>query len=121
MRYGQLKNIKELRRFLGMLNLYYRFLLDTTKQQVVLINYLKHSNKNDKTSIIWTNEAIQAFSYYKNDLSKSATLAHSYIDLTLALLMDTSNYSIGTVLQQKEGNNDLRVVSCFSKKLSNSH
>lgn len=118
--YHMPKDVKELRRFLGMLNFYRRFLPNAAKHQVILNDYLKQSKKNDKTPISWTNEAIQTFSLCKDDLVNAATLSHPHINSTLALVVDASNYAIGGVLQQKEDNTSRwRPISYFSKKLSN--
>lgn len=117
--YVRPQTVKELRRFLGMLNFYRRFLPNAAKNQVVLNDYLRQSKKNDKTPINWSKEAIQSFALCKDDLVNAATLTHPRIDSTIALVVDASNYAIGGVLQQKEdGENNWGPISYFSKKLS---
>lgn len=63
---------------------------------------MKQSLKNEKTLINWTDEATIAFSLCKDNLVSATILVHWQINSKLTLLVDTSNYAIGTVLQQKE-------------------
>lgn len=117
--YDRPKTVKELRRFLGVLNFYRHFLPSAAKHQVVLNDYLKQSKKNDKTPINWNNEAIQSFLLCKYNLVNAATLLHPRINSTISLEVNASNYAIGGVLQQKEDDkNNWRPIPYFSKKLS---
>ncbi|GBL73843.1 Transposon Ty3-I Gag-Pol polyprotein [Araneus ventricosus] len=52
--------IKELRRFLALINFYRRFVPNAARTQAVLNVYLKGTKKNDKTPITWTEEARNA-------------------------------------------------------------
>ncbi|GBM03086.1 Transposon Ty3-G Gag-Pol polyprotein [Araneus ventricosus] len=49
--------VKELCRFLALINFYRRFVPNAARTKAVLNAYLKGANKNDKTPITWTEEA----------------------------------------------------------------
>ncbi|GFY09724.1 transposable element Tcb1 transposase [Trichonephila clavipes] len=55
------ETIRDLRTFLGLINFNRRYLKDAAKNQANLHEYLKGSKKNDKTKILWTEEAKKNF------------------------------------------------------------
>ncbi|UYV84114.1 hypothetical protein LAZ67_X001216, partial [Cordylochernes scorpioides] len=59
--YKKPETVQDLRRFLGMLNFYRRFLKNAAEDQAILNDFLKGSKKNDKRPIPWTEEAEQKF------------------------------------------------------------
>lgn len=116
--FRQPKVIKDLRRFLGMINFYRRWIPGAAKSQAILNNYLKQSTKNDKTPIQWTAEAIEAFNMCKTKLAEVTMLTHPRVGAKLALTTDASDNAIGAVLEQKETDGNWAPVAYFSKKLS---
>ncbi|KMQ86468.1 gag pol polyprotein [Lasius niger] len=74
--YKKPKDIQELRRFLGAVNFYRRFLPNAAATQAPLNKYLKDLKKSDKRPIEWTNEATEAFERTKQDLTNATLLAH---------------------------------------------
>ncbi|GFY31271.1 hypothetical protein TNCV_752331 [Trichonephila clavipes] len=82
-----------------------RYLKDAAKNQAILHEYLKGSRKNDKTKILWTEEAKENFEKCKQDLANATLLSFPDPDLQLALFTDASNFAIGSVLQQFEAGN----------------
>ncbi|GBL74417.1 Retrovirus-related Pol polyprotein from transposon 17.6 [Araneus ventricosus] len=68
--------VKDLRRFLSLINFYRRFVPNAARMQAVLNVYLKGAKKNDKTPIAWTNEAKNAFEKCKHDLAEATVLYH---------------------------------------------
>ncbi|GFW64633.1 hypothetical protein TNCV_700391 [Trichonephila clavipes] len=99
------ETIRDLRTFLGLINFYRRYLKDAAKNQAILHEYLKGSRKNDKTKILWTEEAKENFEKCKQDLANATLLSFPDPDLQLALFTDASNFAIGSVLQQFEAGN----------------
>ncbi|GFW42862.1 transposon Tf2-6 polyprotein [Trichonephila clavipes] len=93
------ETIRDLRTFLGLINFYRRYLKDAAKNQAILHEYLKGSKKNDKTKILWTEEAKENFEKCKQDLAKATLLSFPDPDLQLALFTDASNFAIGSVSQ----------------------
>lgn len=116
--YKQPKTVKELRRFLGMINFYRRWIPRAARSQGILNNYLKQSTKNDKRPIEWTAEAEEAFERCKTELTEATMLTHPRLNATLALTTDASDNAIGAVLEQKEEDNKWAPISYFSKRLS---
>ncbi|GFW84476.1 hypothetical protein TNCV_212801 [Trichonephila clavipes] len=99
------ETIRDLRTFLGLINFYRRYLKDAAKNQAILHEFLKGSRKNDKTKILWTEEAKENFEKCKQDLANATLLSFPDPDLQLALFTDASNFAIGSVLQQFEAGN----------------
>ncbi|GFX22026.1 retrovirus-related Pol polyprotein from transposon 297 [Trichonephila clavipes] len=97
--------------------LWERYLKDAAKNQAILHEYLKGSRKNDKTKILWTEEAKENFEKCKQDLANATLLSFPDPDLQLALFTDASNFAIGSVLQLFEAGN-WKPISFFSKKLT---
>ena len=97
------KTVKELRRFLAMLNSYKRFIRYASHKQQPLRKFISGNKRNDKTPILWDDEAIKAFTTCKDALA-DATLLH-YPDpiKPLALFVDASNEMAGGTLQQHDG------------------
>ncbi|GFR11987.1 retrovirus-related Pol polyprotein from transposon opus [Trichonephila clavata] len=77
------ETIRELRTFLELINFYRRYLKDAAKNQAILHEYLKGSKKNDKTKILWTEEAKENFEKCKQDLAHATLLSFPDPDLQL--------------------------------------
>jgi len=90
------KTAKELRRFLGMLNFYRRFIPEAAKIQAPIHDLL--GAKKGAAIINWTEEAQQIFRNIKQSLTQTALLAHPRANTELALFTDASDHSIGAVL-----------------------
>ena len=110
------KTVKELRRFLGMLNFYRRFIPNTALHQAPLNALLMGSVKGSHPVNI-TGETHQAFEACKESLCQAALLAHPQCDAKLALVTDASDRAIGAVLQQHDGN-AWQPLAFYSHKLS---
>ena len=104
---------KQLKRFLGVINFYRRFMAHAAHKQNVLQKLIKGNKKNDTTKLVWNDEADAAFTKFKEDLANVAILAHPSPHAKLALNVDASNHAIGGVLQQigKEGPEPLAFFS----------
>lgn len=59
--YKKPQSIAELRRFLGVMNFYRRFVKSAAQLQAPLNDFLKDSKKNDKRPVPWTPETERAF------------------------------------------------------------
>lgn len=110
------KDVKTLRRFLGMANFYRRFLPGAAQIQAPL-NALLAGSVKGSTPINLTGEALKAFTLTKESISKAALLAHPDCHSKLALVTDASDTSIGAVLQQLK-NDSWQPLAFFSRKLS---
>ena len=114
--YQEPKTAKDLRRYLGMVNFYRRFVPRAAEIEAPL-NDLLQDNIKGKTPVTWTQAARQAFQTVKESLARATLLAHPEQNAKLALFTDASDTSVGAVLQQKTGEG-WEPLGFFSKKLS---
>ncbi|CAH8536673.1 unnamed protein product [Schistosoma guineensis] len=106
-------SFKKLRRFLGMINFYRRFIPKCADLAKPLTDLLRGRAK----SLAMTPQAIQAFDQLKSALSTEALLARRKVDAPLAIMTDASNVAVGAVLQQRV-NEQWQPLAFFSKKLN---
>lgn len=111
------KTAKELRRFLGMLNYYRRFVPHAARLQAPLNSALCGTNMKGSTPVKMTEEMLQAFEDCKSSLSEATLLSHPDSQADLALYTDASDVAIGAVLHQRHGD-DWEPLGFFSRKLS---
>ncbi|GFX40158.1 retrovirus-related Pol polyprotein from transposon 17.6 [Trichonephila clavipes] len=117
--YKQPETVGSLRKFLGLLNFYRRFLPKAAEQQYLLSEFLKGSKgKKDSKPLNWS-EAITAFQRCKQALADAALLAHPSPSAPLALHVDASDYAIGGALHQVV-DSELQPLAFFSRKLTSS-
>ncbi|GFW38326.1 transposon Tf2-9 polyprotein [Trichonephila clavipes] len=118
--YKQPETVGSLRKFLGLLNFYRRFLPKVAEQQYLLSEFLKVSKgKKDSKPINWSSEAITAFQRCKQALADAALLAHPSPSAPLALHVDASDYAIGGALHEVV-DSELQPLAFFSRKLISS-
>lgn len=115
--YPKPNTVSELRRFLGLINFYRRFIKNAAASQAPLHALTSAATKRDKRPITRTPEAEYAFEEAKQRLSNVSLLAHPNEGSPLVLCTDASDTAIGAALQQiQEGR---RVpLGFYSKKLS---
>lgn len=108
-------SIKQLQRFLGMINYYRRFIPNCSAILHPLTNLLRGSKKG----VIFTPEAISAFESAKQAISNATALIHLNTDPSTRLILttDASNCAVGAVLQQVV-DGELQPLSFYSQKLS---
>ncbi|GFT74556.1 retrovirus-related Pol polyprotein from transposon 297 [Trichonephila clavipes] len=118
--YKQPETVGSLRKFLGLLNFYRRFLPKAAEQQYLLSEFLKGSKgKMDSKPLNWSSEVITAFQRCKQALADAALLAHPSPSAPLALHVDASDYAIGGALHQVV-DSELQPLAFFSRKLTSS-
>lgn len=110
------KTVKELRRFLGMLNFYRKFIPNAAKIQAPLNALLTDSVKGSHPVSI-EGDALLAFEGSKESLCRATLLAHPDLDARIALVTDASDTAIGAALQQYKGG-AWEPLAFFSRKLS---
>ena len=94
--------IKELQRFLGMVNYYRRFIKRAAQHLFFLFEALKGKKKDQKPRILtWTKECQHSFEAIKEALAKAAMLRHPRPNAKLAITADASKFAIGAVLEQR--------------------
>ena len=90
------KNLRQLRRFLGMVGWYARFLENLSEDKVLLCDLLKKDSKWQ-----WTSEHQQAFERVKKNLVSAPVLIRPDFSQPFQLHCDASDYAIGAVLTQE--------------------
>ena len=107
--------IKELQRFLGMINYYRRFIKSAAYHLYHLFEALGAKPKR----LDWTTDMQSSFDAIKEALAKATMLHHPDPSLPLSLTTDASDVAIGGVIEQR-GPNGWEPLAFFSKKLSDS-
>ena len=110
-------NVSQLRRFLGMLNYYRRYIPAAAQKQAPLHDLLQGLPKRSRAALQWAEAAEQAFDKCKRSIIEAvvpAFLAHA---APLALVTDASNSQIGAALEQQE-DGAWRPIEFFSRKIS---
>jgi len=111
------QNVKSLRRFLGMINFYHRFLPNIAHTQQPLQEAIISQKRNDQTPIDWTSERRAVFKKLKNELANTTLLAFPDPTAQFSVQTDASGSAIGAVLQQAQGQT-WQPLSFFSRKLT---
>lgn len=109
--------VKDLRRFLGMINFYRRFLPQAAELQAPLHDVLAGPKVKGSTPVPWTPALEQAFQDCKEHLATATLLSYPAKDAPLALFTDASLKSVGSVLQQYV-DGAWQPLAFHSKKLS---
>lgn len=105
--------IGQLRRYLGMLNFYRRFMPKAAEAQAPLNSIVGPKNSR----ISWSPELNSAFHATLHLLANVTTLCHPKTDVPLILHTDASNIAVAGVLHQLVGD-QLQPLGFFSRKLS---
>ena len=105
---------RQLRRFLGLVNLYRRFIPNCASIAQPLTNMLR----NGPRRFDWTKTADTAFNNLKSALAKTSQLAHYSADPSakLVLVGDATQEAVGTGLQQVI-NGETKPLAFISKRL----
>lgn len=108
---------KDLRRFLNMINYYFRFIPNAAEHQGPLQKLIPGNIKNDRSLITWDEEGCRAFELCKKDIIDASYLAHPHPDADINLTTDASNTAVGaTVNIRIDG--EWRPAGFFSKRLN---
>jgi len=91
--------MRELRRFLGMINFYRRVIPNAGKILAQLEQTLSPKKRSNK-EIAWGHESEQAFNLANEKLADATALAFPIKGGKTLLLVDASNTAVGAVLQQ---------------------
>lgn len=112
MNYPAPKNVKELRRFLGLASWYRSFVPNyaTTTSPLTLL-------LRKKQNWIWTDDQQNAFLKIRSQLTESPVLTHPDFEVPFILQTDASNTGLGAVLSQNIDNREF-VIAYASRALS---
>lgn len=111
------KDVQGVRRFLGMINYYRRFISHAAQYQAPLIDAVVAINGKGAKPFLWTPELLAHFEACKSSLSNATLLQHPVNDAPLGLYTDASSVHVGSCLQQLI-NDQWCPLAFFSKKLT---
>ncbi|XP_055613020.1 uncharacterized protein LOC129759569 [Uranotaenia lowii] len=106
-------SVRSLRRFLGMVNYYRRFIDNFSEKTALLTDLLKGKPK----VIQWNADADQAFSVLKEKLITAPILANPDFQKPFTIQTDASDTALAGVLTQENDGKE-HVVAYFSRKLT---
>ncbi|XP_063851755.1 uncharacterized protein LOC135095047 [Scylla paramamosain] len=106
------KNVKQVRRFIGMCGFYRKFVPNFSKIAMPLTNLMKGDVK-----FSWTDECQVAFEALKTKLMSTPILASYQPELPLVLVTDASDECVGAVLHQVQPDKSVRPLGYYSKKI----
>ena len=92
-------NMKQLCRFLGMLN-YYRRFIPAAAATIQPLNRMLSPRKYSGQTLCWNEEAEEAFSAIKTKLASATLLAFPVLGAKTPVVVDTSTFAVGGILQQ---------------------
>ena len=109
-------NIKQLRKFLGMLN-YCRRFIPAAAATLQPLNRMLSPRKYSRKILRWNEEAEEAFSAIKTKLASATLLAFPVLGAETQVVVDASTSAVGTVLQQVIDGH-AKPLAFFSKALN---
>ena len=110
---------RKLRQFLGLVNVYHRFVPSCAQILQPLHDLLKGTPKGN-TPLTWTDAATTAFHTIKDTLANATLLVHPRPNASTCILTDASSAAGGAVLQQRIGDTWCP-LAYFSRKLTPAH
>ena len=118
MDYPQPTTTSQLRRFLGLVNFYHRFVPHCVDILQPLHSLLSaHPTRPKSTPLTWTPDAEQAFASIKTALADASLLNHPHPTAEVCLMTDASLTGVGGALQQRI-DSAWQPLSFFSRKLT---
>ena len=108
------KNLRQLRRFLGICQYQARFLINYAKEVQPLRNLLRKDRKWK-----WTENESDAFSNVKKLFAESILLQKPDYDRPFIIYCDASYKGVGSILIQETECNETRVIATASRSLNN--
>ena len=107
------KNIKDVRRFVGMCSFYRKFVPHFSELTACLTSLTRANAKFE-----WAEEQQRSFETLKEKLTTTPVLTTYNPSLALVLITDASKTCVGGVLHQRMHDHSLRPLGYFSKKLT---
>ena len=108
---------KELKRVIGMINYYHRFIPNLAEVMAPLNEISGGSKASNRAIIKLTDGQIKAYHDTIALLVEAATISYEDHTKPLILFTDASDSHVGAVLEQEGGKGEMRPLAFFSKKL----
>ena len=110
--FAQPSSVRSLQSFLGFINFSLKFL-----PNLASVTYPLHQLLNKDTKFVWLDQCQESFSQLKAMVRNTTTLAHTDFNKLFVLQTDASNYGIGALRLQQEGES-WRPVAFISRSLT---
>lgn len=110
--YPRPKSIRDVRRLMGLIGFYQKFVRNYSHITTPITDLLKKSKR-----FKWTDDAERALDELKSVLTSSPVLANPRYDLPFTIETDASQLAVGAALLQEHPEGK-RIIAYFSKKLS---
>lgn len=110
------KNIKDIRRLIGLTGWYRRFIPDYSTITSPITDLLK-TTKTKPKKLVWSDDASHALEQIKSRLTAAPVLSNPDFTKPFIMQTDASDVGLGAVLVQGE-NDDEKVVAYWSRKLT---
>ena len=107
---------RKLRRFIGLVNFYHRFLPHCAELMQPL-HALLASSKPKSQMLAWNDTALASFNAVKEALANATLLCYPKSDAPTCLVTDASDMAVGAVLQQYTAGT-WHPISFFSRKMN---
>ena len=114
------KSVKQVQRFIGMVNYYHRFVPNLANILVPLHDFVTEFQKLPKASqrsFELSDVCVESFELAKKALADATLLVHPIENTKYCIVTDASDFALGGVLQQKNGA-IWEPLAFFSKKLT---
>lgn len=116
--YTKPNKVKDLRAFLGLANYCRDFISNYAHVSAPLCNLLKGESKRSIRTINWSEEANEAFTKLKKEISNITYRSQPDFKKDFIVTTDASNIAISAILAQKDIYNKERIIHTFSRKLN---
>lgn len=113
-------NLKELRSFLGSLNLCREYIPHFSEKTHYLYKLLCNKRSDSVSAIEWTKNASKQFENIKNVIKNEMIRYQPDLSLKFILTTDASDKAIGATLTQRDSEGRELLISVFSKSLNKS-
>lgn len=107
------KNVSEVRRFLGMVNYMMKYVPNLSDKTQPIRELLIKKNQ-----FMWGQPQKEAFQKLKDEILKQPVLALYDRNAETRISADSSNFGLGCSLDQKQSNNEWKMVMCASRCLT---
>ena len=110
---------RQLRRFIGMINYYHRFIKHAAGILSPLNDLLSGYKKSKRNRFVpWNEAATKSFHEAKDALANATMLKYPSLNGQIALFCDASAIAVGATLQQKNDQGNWEPLGFFSKRLT---
>ena len=114
--FPQPESQRQLRKFLGMVNVYHRF-IPNCAHTLAPLHDLANASRTRNAPLAWCDVSLSAFNDIKSSLADATLVVHPDTNAPTSVAVDASSLALGAVLPQYQ-NGQWSPLAFFSRKLS---